>query len=63
MLGLSYEKVGPRLKLLFDFDLTEGAMLHCVLTVAGGEGAQVERRDQEITYGTSRTRGRTPSPS
>ena len=30
MLGLSYEKIGSLLKLLFDLDITEAAMLHCV---------------------------------
>lgn len=34
LLGLSYEKISAHLKLLFNPDLTEAAMFHCVMTAA-----------------------------
>ena len=42
LLGTSYEKIGSLLKLLFDLDLTEAAMLHCVETVADAFGPRYE---------------------
>jgi transposase len=48
MLGLSYEKIGAHLKLLFDLDLTEAAMLHCVMTVANAFGPRYEELKQEL---------------
>jgi len=48
MLGLSYEKIGAQLKLLFDLDLTEGAMLHCVMAVAEAFGQRYEELKQEL---------------
>ncbi|MGH9919447.1 MAG: IS66 family transposase [Nitrososphaerales archaeon] len=48
MLGLSYEKIGAHLKLLFDLDLTEGAMLHCVETVAKAFGPRYEELKREL---------------
>ena len=34
LLGISYEKIGSLLKILFDLYITEAAMLHCVLRFA-----------------------------
>jgi transposase len=48
MLGLSYEKIGAHLKLLFDLDLTEAAMLHCVMTVSDAFGPRYEELKQEL---------------
>jgi len=48
MLGLSYEKIGSLLQLLFDLDLTEAAMLHCVTTVARAFGPRYEELRQEL---------------
>jgi transposase len=48
MLGLSYEKIGAHLKLLFDLDLTEAAMLHCVMSVARAFGPRYEELKQEL---------------
>jgi len=48
MLGLSYEKIGSLLRLLFDLDLTEGAMLHCVLSVAETFGPRYDQLKQEL---------------
>src|SRR5712691_5778310 len=48
MLGTSYEKIGSLLKLLFDLDLTEAAMLHCVMTVADAFGPRYEQLKQEL---------------
>jgi transposase len=48
MLGTSYEKIGSLLKLLFDLDLTEAAMLHCVMTVADAFGPRYEQLKEEL---------------
>jgi transposase len=48
MLGLSYEKIGAHLRLLFDLDLTEGAMLHCVMSVSRAFGPRFEELKQEL---------------
>ena len=48
MLGMSYEKIGSLLKLLFGLDLTEGAMLHCVMAVAEAFGPRYEELKQEL---------------
>jgi transposase len=48
MLGLSYEKIGAHLRLLFDLDLTEGAMIHCVMAVAEAFGPRYEELKQEL---------------
>ena len=48
LLGLSYEKVASLLKLLFDLDLTEAAMVHCVLTVARAFGPRYEGLKEEL---------------
>jgi transposase len=48
MLGTSYEKIGSLLKLLFDLDLTEAAMLHCVESVAKAFGPRYEELKQEL---------------
>jgi transposase len=49
MLGTSYEKIGSLLKLLFDLDLTEAAMLHCVTAVADAFGPRYEQLKEELT--------------
>jgi hypothetical protein len=48
LLGTSYEKIGSLLKLLFDLDLTEAAMLHCVMAVAEAFGPRYEELKQEL---------------
>jgi hypothetical protein len=48
MLGLSYEKIGAHLRLLFDLDLTEGAMIHCVMAVANSFGPRYEELKREL---------------
>jgi transposase len=48
MLGTSYEKIGSLLKLLFDLDLTEAAMLHCVTAVAEAFGPRYEQLKDEL---------------
>jgi transposase len=48
MLGTSYEKIGSLLKLLFDLDLTEAAMLHCVMAVADAFGPRYEELKLEL---------------
>jgi transposase len=48
LLGMSYEKVGSLLKLLFDLDLTEAAMVHCVMSVARAFGPRYEELKQEL---------------
>jgi hypothetical protein len=48
MLGMSYEKIGSLLKLLFGLDLTEAAMLHCVMAVAEAFGPRYEELKQEL---------------
>ena len=48
LLGTSYEKIGSLLKLLFDLDLTEGAMIHCVMAVAKGFGQRYEELKEEL---------------
>jgi len=48
MLGLSYEKVGAHLKLLFDLDLTDAAMLHCVEGVARAFGPRYEELKKDL---------------
>jgi len=48
LLGLSYEKVGSLLKLLFALEITEAAMLHCVKSVAGAFGPRYEELREEL---------------
>jgi transposase len=48
MLGTSYEKIGSLLKLLFDLDLTEAALLHCVMAVAEAFGPRYEQLKEEL---------------
>jgi transposase len=48
MLGTSYEKIGSLLKLLFDLDLTEAAMVHCVMAVAEAFGPRYEQLKEEL---------------
>ena len=48
MLGLSYEKIGSLLKLLFNLDLTEAAMFHCVISVADAFGPRYEELKDEL---------------
>ena len=48
LLGTPYEKIGSLLKLLFDLDLTEAAMLHCVTAVAEAFGPRYEELKEEL---------------
>jgi transposase len=48
LLGMSYEKIGSLLKLLFDLDLTEAAMVHCVMSVARAFGPGYEELEREL---------------
>ena len=48
LLGTSYEKIGSLLKLLFDLDLTEAAMVHCVMAVAEAFGPRYEQLKKEL---------------
>ena len=48
LLGMSYEKIGSLLKLLFDLDLTEAAMVHCVTSVAKAFGPKYEELEEEL---------------
>ncbi len=48
LLGTSYEKIGSLLKLLFDLDLTEAAMVHCVMSVARAFGPRYEELKKEL---------------
>ena len=48
LLGTPYEKIGSLLKLLFDLDLTEAAMVHCVMAVAEAFGPRYEQLKQEL---------------
>src|SRR5439155_16657279 len=48
LLGTSYEKIGSLLKLLFDLDLTEAAMVHCVMAVAEAFGPRYEELKKEL---------------
>ena len=48
LLGNSYEKIGSLLKLLFDLDLTDAAMLHCVIAVAEAFGPRYEELKREL---------------
>jgi transposase len=48
MLGTSYEKIGSLLKLLFGLDLTEGAMIHCVMAVAEAFGPRYEELERDL---------------
>jgi transposase len=48
LLGTSYEKIGSLLKLLFDLDLTEAAMLHCVTTVADAFGPRYDELKRDL---------------
>jgi transposase len=48
LLGTSYEKIGSLLKLLFEIDLTEAAMVHCVMVVAEALGPRYEQLKQEL---------------
>jgi transposase len=45
---MSYEKIGSLLKLLFDLDLTEAAMVHCVMSVARAFGPRYEELKEEL---------------
>ena len=58
LLGLSYEKIGSLLKLLFALDLTEAAMLHCVESVASAFGPRYEELREELTQGEEHPRRR-----
>lgn len=48
LLGLSYEKIASLLKLLFDLDVTEAAMLHCVESVAKAFGPTYEELKRDL---------------
>ena len=48
LLGLSYEKVGSLLRLLFALEMTEAAMLHCVKSVARAFGPRYEELRGEL---------------
>ena len=48
LLGISYEKIGSLLKLLFDLDLTEAAMVHCVLSVSRAFGAKYDELKKQL---------------
>jgi transposase len=48
LLGLSYEKIGSLLKLLFDLEVTEAAMFHCVESVARAFGSRYEELKREL---------------
>jgi len=48
MLGMSYEKIGSLLELLFNLDLTEAAMFHWVTAVAEAFGPRYEELKQEL---------------
>ncbi len=48
MLGTSYEKIGSLLKRLFDLDLTEGAMIHCVMVVAEAFGPRYDELKRDL---------------
>jgi transposase len=48
LLGMSYEKIGSLLRLLFDLDLTEAAIVHCVMSVAEAFGPRYEQLKQEL---------------
>jgi transposase len=48
LLGTSYEKIGSLLKLLFDLDLTEASMVHCVMSVASAFGPRYEELKKEL---------------
>ena len=48
LLGMSYEKIGSLLKLLFDLDLTEAAMVRCVTSVAKAFGPNYEELEEEL---------------
>lgn len=48
LLGMSYEKIGSLLKLLFSLDLTEAAMVHCVMSVARAFGPRYDELKKEL---------------
>ena len=48
LLGVSYEKIGSLLKLLFNLDLTEAAMVHCVTSVAKAFGPRYDELREEL---------------
>ncbi len=48
MLGASYERIGSLLKLLFGLDLTEGAMIHCVMAVAEAFGPRYDELKRDL---------------
>ncbi|MDG6926547.1 MAG: transposase [Nitrososphaerota archaeon] len=48
LLGTSYEKIGSLLKLLFGLDITEAAMVHCVMSVASAFGPRYEELKEEL---------------
>ncbi len=48
LLGVSYEKIGSLLKLLFNLDITEAAMVHCVMSVAKAFGPRYDELKKEL---------------
>ncbi len=48
LLGTSYEKIGSLLKLLFNLDITEAALAHCVMSVAKAFGPSYEELKKEL---------------
>ncbi|MEM3428456.1 MAG: transposase [Thermoplasmatales archaeon] len=48
MLGLSYEKIGSLLKLLFCLDVTEPAMVHSVMSVSSAFGPRYDELREEM---------------
>jgi len=48
LLGLSDEKIGSRLKMLCDLEITEAAMVHCVMSVARAFGPRYEELKEEL---------------
>ena len=48
LLGVSYEKIGSLLKLLFNLDLTEAAVVHCVTSVAKAFGPRYDELREEL---------------
>lgn len=48
LLGLSYEKIGGLFKLLFDLDITEATVQHCIAKVAEAFGPRYEELKMEL---------------
>ncbi len=48
LLGMSYEKIGSLLRLLFNLEITEAAMVHCVRSVAKAFGPRYEELKKEL---------------